>query len=213
MLLLDVKAVEDVWADEAFWQGVQIEMASRLGAITRRLVVEGAVAAQSVGVIVDFDAIHQEALHITRTTESLYWGKMTQTTREGLRQALLSWQEQGLGKRGLPDLIDSIEPLFDRNRAKRIAITEATRLFAEGNMLAARLDENVGGLEWQTAQDDKVCEAICLPLHKNIYAKGSEHPCPAHTNCRCALIPVSWRYIRAHVNKWQGGALPLAEVA
>lgn len=203
------KAVEDVWADEAFWAGVRIEMASRLGAITRRLVVEGAVAAESVGVIVDFDAIHQEALHITRTTESLWWGKMTQTTREGLRQALLTWQEQGLGKRGLPDLIDSIEPLFDRKRAKRIAITEATRLFSEGNELAARLDLNVGGMEFQTAADEKVC-VICKPNDHKIFPVDSG-PRPAlHTNCRCARIPVSARYIREHPSKWQGPALTAA---
>ena len=205
------KAVEDVWADDAFWTSVQIEMASRLGKITRKLVLEGATAAQSVGVIVDFDAIHREALYITRTTESIYWGKMTQTTREGLRQSLLTWQEQGLGKRGLPDLIDSIEPLFDKPRAKRIAVTETTRLFAEGNELAARMDDNIGGTEWQTAGDEKVCE-ICGPLDHQIFPVGGGPSTPRHINCRCARIPVSWRYIRAHPSKWQGGAIP-AEAA
>lgn len=211
-MVSNTKAVEEVYTDDEFWREMEIELAARLGAVTRKLVLEGARAAESVGVIVDFDAIHEEALAVTRTTESMYWGKMTQTTREGLRQALLTWQEQGLGKRGLPDLIDAIEPLFGPERAERIAVTEATRLFAEGNRIAAYMDPNVGGLEWQSAADEKVC-AICGPKtidHPQgrdhlIYPVGGAPNCPAHVRCRCALVPVSQRYVEAHPSRWQGG--------
>jgi SPP1 gp7 family putative phage head morphogenesis protein len=174
-----------------------------MGAISRRVIAEGARAAQAAGAIFDFDMIHREALFITRTTESIYWRAMLQTTRDTLREALVTWQTEGLGKRGLPDLINALQPMFDRTRAKRIAVTETTRLFAEGNKLAADQDENVGGLQWQTAEDELVCD-ICRPRHNLIYPKGSVPECPAHVNCHCNITPASWRYISKHPSLWQG---------
>lgn len=204
------KAVRDIVDDDEFWRETAAYMAAKMGNMTRRLITEGATAAESVGVIVDFDLIHQEALQVARTTSNMYWAKMTETTREGLRQALINWEEMGLGKRGLPDLINSLEPLFDKNRAKRIAETESTRLFAEGNKLAAAGDGSVGGMQWQTARDDRVC-LICGPRDNLVYPKEEVPECPAHVRCRCAIIPVSWGYIRRHMSSWQGTELPTEE--
>jgi len=204
------KAVEDIVRDDEFWLEMNRRMALGVSTVSRHLIMEGARAAESVGVIVDFDLIHREALQMTRTTASRFWGVMTQTTRDGLQEALITWQETGLGKRGLPDLIDSLEPLFGKPRAKRVAVTEATRLFGEGNKLAAQQDDMTGGLEWQTANDEMVCP-LCAPRHMLIYPKDRRIEHPAHVNCRCALIPVSWQYIREHLDMWQGGQVPSEE--
>lgn len=206
MFSIVLKAVEDVASDEQFWTAIRANMALRMGKVAREITVEGARAAESVGVIVDFDSINRRALEVTRTIETAWWRTLEDTTRQGLREAMVTWQEIGLGKRGLPDLIDSIEPLFSRERAKRIAVTETTRMFAEGNRMAAQEDPVVGGLQWRTAEDEKVC-LICGPLNDQIFPKDAVPECPAHVNCRCDLVPVSWRYIEGHPTQWEGEAM------
>ncbi len=208
------KAIQDLPEDDEFWWEIGSELILSASQYARQAVIEGALAAQSVGVIVDMDAIHEEALAVTRTWANEWWSKLEPVTRNGMRQALITWQEQGLGKRGLPDLIDAMKPFFGEARAERIAVTETTRLFAEGSKLAARQDENVGGMEWQTARDERVCE-VCNsqtpgghPKDGDIYPIDQTPDCPRHVNCRCALIPVSWRYIRQNADKWQGGPIP-----
>ena len=215
--MLAYKAITDVADDDAFWRDVGRELAIRLGGISRRVVFGGIEAAQSAGVTVDMDGIHEAALLATREMDSIWWGKIERTTRDSLRTTLVLWQEQRLGKRGLPDLVDALTPLFDRNRAKRIAETESTRLFAEGNRLAAEQDNTVGGLEWQTVRDELVCLEVdgqpgCGPRLKLIYPKNNLPSMPLHPRCRCSWQPVTWAYIRAHPTRWQGGSIPLAGV-
>lgn len=212
-----IKGIEEVWQDMEFWTEIEQDLEMAGGAISRSLVVEGARAAESVGVIVDFDTIHREALHIARTTSNPFWHKMTETMRGDVQTAMITWQQSGLGKRGLPDLINALKPTFGKQRAKRIAVTESTRMFAEGNRLAAEMDSAIAGLQWQTAEDEKVCP-ICgahnpttgLGYENLIYPKDSAPACPAHVGCRCALIPVTWGTIRKRPDLWRGGPIPEA---
>lgn len=212
--MLTTKAIEDVNNDTAFWADTEHVLAQRLEAMNERALLLGINAAASLGVIVDFDAIHAEALQVARTTSSLWWGKMTEATREALRQAFITWQETGVvtpeqQRRGLSTLIESLEPMFGQARARRIAITETTRLFAEGNRLASQYDDSVGGEQWQTARDERVCDT-CGPRDNKIWPKGAGPDCPAHVGCRCVYAPASWSYIRKHLRLWQG--VPLGEV-
>ncbi len=207
-MLLRTKAIEDILTDEEFWAKMTREMAGKLASVAARTVLRGAASAQSVGVIVDFDAVHQQALDIARNTSSRWWGTMVETTREGLRRTLINYVEMGLGKRGLPDLIENLERWFEPARAKRIAVTETTRLFAEGNKLAGDMDDAIGGYRWQTGRAEHQVCAVCWPRNGKIYPKGQVPDCPAHTSCYCAIIPVSWAYIRQHLSLWQGGPLP-----
>jgi rubredoxin len=66
-----------------------------------------------------------------------------------------------------------------------IAVTETTRVFAEGNKLAWDSTGVVSGSKWQTANDDLVCP-ICGPLNEQV---TDDEP-PAHVNCRCWKRPV-----------------------
>lgn len=209
--MLAVKAIEDINNDAAFWTEMERTLAQRLEPMNERALLLGIDAAASVGVIVDFDAVHAEALQVARTTSSLWWGKMAETTREALRQALITWQETGVvtpgqQRRGLSTLIESLEPMFGQARARRIAVTETTRLFAEGNRLASRDDDSVGGEQWQTAGDELVC-VVCGPRDNKIWPKDIGPDCPAHVGCRCVYAPATWSYIREHPSLWQGPAL------
>ncbi|MBK7204450.1 hypothetical protein [Candidatus Amarolinea dominans] len=60
------------------------------------------------------------------------------TAREQVADAFLRWTRGGRdlapgADGGLPVLIGQLEPIFGPVRAKRIAVTETTRIFVEGN--------------------------------------------------------------------------------
>lgn len=178
---LSQKVVQDVLTDPELWDEISAHLRQSLATTALRTVLGGASAAESVGVIADFDILHPEALYVVRTWLPAWWAQLETTTRAGLRSAIEMYVELGLGKRGLPDLINAIEPLFGPARAKRIAATETTRLFAEGNQMAAMQDDTIGGLMWLTAKDSLVCP-ICGPRHGLIYPKANPPDCPAHPN-------------------------------
>lgn len=200
--------------EREYWEGLanSITLASTEAAYNT--ILAGANAAYEMGVDVDFEGIHREALHITKTTVPMMAALMAESTRNAVQAALLKYQTEGLGKRGLPDLIAELQAAtganFDKKRARKIAVTEVTRLFAEGNRLATLYDDSVGGLQWQAAADELMCP-VCGERHMKIYPKSSPPPCPAHVLCRCALIPATWDYIRQNASAWQGGPIPAEE--
>ena len=157
------KAIDDVLSDEEFWVEMGYVFHSRINSVSRRVIQESLRAAQASGTIFDFDSIHPEALRQTLNTSSIWWSRMEETTRNALRIALISWQLGDI--RGWGELLDTLEPLFGRDRAKRIATTEVTRIFGLGEVFASESDPMVGGEIWMTAQDEKVC-SICGPRHR-----------------------------------------------
>lgn len=83
---------------------------------------------------------------------------------------------------------------FSEQRAMTIAITETTRAYAEGQMLAGQaLKEEYPDVRivktWFVNNDDLVCP-ICAPLNgvsaglEESFPGGIQQP-PAHVNCRC----------------------------
>jgi SPP1 gp7 family putative phage head morphogenesis protein len=93
----------------------------------------------------------------------------------------------------LSALTEKLAPRFGPVRAEMIGVTETTRIFHDGNVLAWRASGLVKGEKWQTSMDDLVCP-ICEPMHDRETALGEqfgdvEGP-PAHVNCRCWVHPV-----------------------
>lgn len=93
------------------------------------------------------------------------------------------------------DLMDRLP--FDEVRAERIAVTEVTRAYAQGNKEAGEeMAKEFPGVRvvkiWETNNDDLVCD-ICEPLNgKEVeldqeFDDGISEP-PAHINCRCWSI-------------------------
>jgi SPP1 gp7 family putative phage head morphogenesis protein len=84
--------------------------------------------------------------------------------------------------------------LFDKTRARRIAMTESTRIYAENNLAVWRQSEIVNKKRWYTAVDEKVCPICGVLDGKEVgldeeFAPGILAP-PAHVNCRCIIRPV-----------------------
>lgn len=135
---------------------------------------------------------------------------MTENTSRYLQQVIPEWIESG---EPLPKLIQRLEGsgMFARTRAENVAITETTRVYAQGNIVGW-VGAGVQEAEWRTARDELVCD-ICGPRHGtrmplppslgNLiqvtrddatgglggFFDGIDHP-PAHHRCRCWLQPV-----------------------
>jgi SPP1 gp7 family putative phage head morphogenesis protein len=124
-------------------------------------------------------------------------GQVLKTTNERIQNEIASFIQ---GEGTLEDLIKRVRGgyLYSHERARSIAITEVTRAYAEGNIVAWRVSGVTEGKEWNTARDEDVCP-ICRPLNKNVVGLeekfesdrvGDLNGPPAHTLCRCWITPV-----------------------
>jgi len=189
----ELKDAWDIFLDTAFWEQQSEIARGAIVPIGRQIVLGGVEeAATLVGAAVDMDRVNADVLKFTREFSNEWWEQLESARRRSLREALTTWQEDSLGTQGLPDLIDSLQPLFNRTAAERIAVTETTRLFSEGNLLAWQRMPGIAEVEWATCEDELVCP-ICGP---DGY-QGKRWPVnkpgavpPAHVNCRCSLLPV-----------------------
>ena len=83
--------------------------------------------------------------------------------------------------------------VFGESRARRIAVTETTRVYAEGARRTYVHSGVVSGIQWLTSNDERVCP-ICRPLNEQQGSLGNGLPGvglpPAHVNCRCRIAGV-----------------------
>lgn len=153
---------------------------------------KGAIDQLEVEGGVDWTLVNEAALQLAeRHAFELVTG-MTRTTQGLVQDAVAQWIGSDAS---LDELIESLAPIFGAPRAKNVAVTEVTRVFAMANIEAWRASEVVEGVAWMTAEDDLVCP-ICNPLGDKapepldaLNFDGYKHP-PAHPSCRCWLRPV-----------------------
>lgn len=174
-------------------------------------------------VLVDWDVFNTSALDWLRIyfgdMQPGIWGqsgafdwaqRLNGYTRRTIIKEIDSWVREGAP---LPVLEQRLASLFDSARARRVAVTEVTRIYASGNLMAWQSSGVVTGKRWMTAVDERVCP-ICGPLHNTLVeidrtweftqamldanpqlAKALRGPAafvapPAHVMCRCWLQPV-----------------------
>lgn len=165
------------WSEEARLLRVHfIDIVARIFAAG----AESGVNALPVGavVLIDWEVINTAAIEWAR----LYLGEtgigaavpaqifdwvntLTDTQRRRTLASLEAWIRSG---EPLPDLEARLIPIFESaKRARQIAVTEVTRVYASGNLTAWASTGMVGGKQWQTARDELVCP-LCGPLHNQI---------------------------------------------
>jgi SPP1 gp7 family putative phage head morphogenesis protein len=165
--------------------------------------IAGAVSGEkllpaNLRVLVNWDRVNAQAIKWLNgyrlNTEGL--ASVIQTTRNRTIDAIEDWIRSG---EPLPNLEPRLARWYDDQRARQIAVTEVTRVYAEGNRQSWKSTGMVGANRWNTANDELVCP-ICGPLH-NVEVpldegftpdgpgEGPTAP-PAHVNCRCWLTPV-----------------------
>jgi SPP1 gp7 family putative phage head morphogenesis protein len=151
--------------------------------------IEGGVQAlpPAVRVLVDFDRINTDALAWAKEYRYSLIKGITDTTRKQVQTAVSDWIQSGAP---LDALEASLERTFGSVRAKMIAQTESTRVYAQANRAAFESTGLVDEVVWQTAVDDLVCPR-CGPLHGTHIGVGDIDALPpAHINCRCYVLPV-----------------------
>lgn len=184
----DLRAAELLPDDPEFWEEFRLVMTRVMLSYSSYVARGAAEFSASLGLGVDMDLVNERVLELSRTFTNDWWQGIEATTRRSMRAAIVAWQETGLGERGLPDLVDAIEPLFGRARAEVIAMTETTRLFDEGNRLAAN-SAGITQQEFMTGQDELVCP-ICAPYDGQRFPTNEGPRPPLHPRCRCSRAPV-----------------------
>lgn len=191
---------------QTFWDDELKRALDLFGPVMLRILFAGATGGASalpagVEILIDWDVVNEDALHWLNTHGLRWLAKINDTTRRQVVGAIDSWVRSG---EHMSVLEQRLLPILGPGRAERIAVTEVTRMYAEGNLAAWRSTGVVGGKRWQTGMDDLVCP-ICAPLQGKIVGLtdgwtmdesgnvvgglGLLAP-PAHTRCRCYLLPV-----------------------
>lgn len=173
---------------EAFWLAEQ-------STITRALLplwdeTLGAAAGAGAGQLaigVDWGLVNQSVLRLARAEAERLAGQLNATSKAQAAQIIEDWIATG---GTMDELSERLAIIYGEQRAKMVAATEVTRLYAAGNRAAWAASGVVSGYRWQTARDERVCP-ICGPLHGEEYdQEDTEHLPPAHPNCRCWIVPV-----------------------
>lgn len=149
------------------------------------------------GIDIDYTMTNQEAAEWARKYAATLISEIDKATLSTVRGALQMFVETPGFTIG--DLMNLLP--FDEERALRIAVTEVTRTYAQGQLMAGKeMKEQFPDVRvvkrWFTNMDDRVCE-LCGPLdgveveqdeefypYENEYQDGNP---PRHVNCRCWL--------------------------
>ena len=120
------------------------------------------------------------------------WVKtINETTMKRVWNAVETWKQSGEPLDNLIKLLEEKPFMFDKARAKRIAVTETTRLHALGNELTFKEAGYIKQWNWMTAQDELVCDTCRLGHEGGPYPIDELHnKLPAHVNCRCWSQPI-----------------------
>jgi hypothetical protein len=185
--------------DYAFWQQEEEQLVALMLPILERAAM-GAAQAQvepakalplsTLAVIWDDTVIAVAAMDWARRYVGELIKRITDNTRALVREAVSAFIDTpGMT---IGDLRRSLEPAFNEVRAQRIAVTETTRAFSEGQNLV-REQLRRGGLQlervWRTSMDERVCP-ICGALADKRESDGwdGQSGPPAHVNCRCWTV-------------------------
>lgn len=127
-----------------------------------------------------------EATMYVRAWTTNWYHTLEAATRAGLTEAIVKSRAEGWS---LARTTEEVGRWFGPERARRIAVTETTRLFGAGAQFTYR-QLGITWWHWRTAEDARV-DPTCDQL-----AAGGPYPMdhafsPAHVSCRCWPAPVS----------------------
>ena len=176
----------------AFWDELDADMWDEVALLVIAVIMAGlesgiTLLPSKAQPLINFDEYNAKIIEYARKYRFEWIRDITETARRQTIRIITDWLRSGSP---LSVLADALTPLFGEARAKRIAVTEITRLYARGNQIAWEGTGFVGAVKWMTSKDDLVCP-ICAPLDGTIIGIGDidAHP-PAHVNCRCWIQPV-----------------------
>lgn len=152
--------------------------------------VEGGIEAlpEELRPLVNVDDFNGIAMNYARQYKYTLIDRINDTTRTQSQRTVFEWMQDNTDKIALAALLALI---FGDARARMIARTEVTRIYALGNAAAWQAAQGqVKRVKWVTMRDERVCP-ICGPRDGLVIGANdlSNYP-PIHQNCRCWLEPV-----------------------
>lgn len=185
----------------AFWDDEERALWDTLAPTVLRIHLAGATGGaallpEGIANLISWDVYNQHAIDWLNNYRITTIDGINATTYKNVTKAIGDWIKGG---EHLDTLTARLEPVFGQPRATRIAVTECTRVFAEGNRAAFKASGVIGGTRWNTANDELVCP-ICGPLNgievgldegftPDGPGDGPLAP-PLHPACRCFLTPI-----------------------
>lgn len=153
----------------AFWELERKRLWSEFSDLLMDTMLQGAsnglpLLPAALRPLISWDVVNESALAFLRDYKADILDAIDLVTEKQARQVITEWARLGSP---LDVLRTQLAPIFGTARARSIAATEVTRMFAKGNLL---LWESTGVVEakvWQTARDEMVCP-LCGPLHNQI---------------------------------------------
>lgn len=182
------------------WGAEEAQLLATLGPVLTDVLTDAARLAwdelTGMGVSLSWDVFDAAAQAWAAAYKYTLVTQITQSTQDQLGKAISHWI-------GTPDdfpvLVEQVRKIvpanpypFIRDRARLIAQTETTRVYAESRDVAL-IAAGLKTFTWQTANDELVC-SICGPLHgkTGIIGRGvlneedgEYYDQPAHPGCRC----------------------------
>ncbi len=178
------------WANER-----RVLLAILLPRLTQMALAGMQAAARLVGVGFDNELYNRRAEEWARIYTDTLLADLGTTTEKIVGQALADWIARPGATVG--DLNAVLTPAFGAQRANVIAVTEATRAFASGQLMTY-LEAGVTHITWHTNRDELVCP-MCGPLNGKVVPIGRPFGVdrkgkvitqpPYHPNCRCWVAP------------------------
>lgn len=178
----------------SFWEEDEAELWEAVSGVLVSAYLSGIaggvkILPAGVQTLVNHDMINHAAMEFAKNYRYALIKGITDTTRKSVQRNVGDWIASGSP---LDTLTAALEPIFGEARAARIASTETTRAFSQGNMDAWESTGLVEEATWMTAEDDKVCP-ICAERDGALIGIGdidSAPPNGSHVGCRCWLQPV-----------------------
>jgi SPP1 gp7 family putative phage head morphogenesis protein len=175
-----------------FWEDDEQEMWDDIAPLLLEVYfngIDGGVDAlpPDVRILADFDRVNTDALEFARQYRYELIKGITDTTRKQTQKAISDWISSGAP-------LDALEAVLDKTfgpvRARMIAQTETTRVYAVANQAAFESTGLVDQMEIRNAADDRVCP-ICVPKGGTRIEIGAVINLPPfHIGCRCWVQPV-----------------------
>jgi len=172
---------------QSYWNNGGHEIKKVIAPIFEEIFVSQSMAmAGAARIGVDWTLVNKQAANWAYAHAGQLIQGLQTTEQNAIRDYVQKYYTDGWT---LDDVISHLEPLFDKQRATTIAITETTNAATQSEMAMVNyLEATYPTIHfvgyWITANDDRVCD-ICGPKHGKII-EDAEYP-PAHVNCRCEV--------------------------
>lgn len=179
--------------DAQYWQDEEAAMYEELLPLflaSLALGMEGGIDTlpPNIAPLVNPTRFNEAAMRYAQEYRYTYIRNITETTRKQTQATISAWIRSGAS---LDVLESQLAGIFGEARAARIAATEVTRAFAQGNMAAWESTGFVRSGVWMTSNDERVCP-ICSDHageHVGIGDIDAAPPNASHPGCRCWLQP------------------------